>query len=222
MTVALDRRLFLKYVGAGLTGGAVAGAGPLGPLAEARGAMPFQRAGTVIGPRETGPGRLLTFDPIQPTTVDDLVLPPGFTYQTVAVWGDRLPGTNSRFGYNADFTAFIPIAANGGEGLLWVNHEYLSQPVYADSFPVVVGGVASIQDEMADVGGTVLHIRQGADYRWTILPTSLTRRYDANTRMGASGPALQTAGDVGGTLSNCSGCHTPWNTVLTCEENFQD
>jgi secreted PhoX family phosphatase len=40
--------------------------------------------------------------------------------------------------------------------------------------------------------------------------------------MSASGPALQSVRNVGGTLANCSGCHTPWNTVLTCEENFQD
>ena len=40
MTVATDRRLFLKYLGTGLTGAGCASA--LGPVAEARGPMPFQ------------------------------------------------------------------------------------------------------------------------------------------------------------------------------------
>jgi secreted PhoX family phosphatase len=40
--------------------------------------------------------------------------------------------------------------------------------------------------------------------------------------MRASGPALAGSRDVGGTLANCSGCHTPWQTVLTCEENYQN
>jgi hypothetical protein len=80
-----DRRQFLKFLGAGLTG---AYAGGLGPLAAA-------------GP----PPELLQFGPIRPTSSrDDLVLPDGFGYDILARWGDRLPGTSDRFGYNADFT----------------------------------------------------------------------------------------------------------------------
>ena len=116
MNESHDRRLFLKYLGAGMTGVATSA---LGPLAEARGAMPFQRA----RPLETGPGSLLTFTPIQPSMVDDLVLPPELRYSTIAAWGDRLPRTSSWFGYHADYTAFLPIAGNGGEGLLFANHE---------------------------------------------------------------------------------------------------
>ena len=227
MSVTHDRRLFFKYLGAGFTGAVAAGSGPLGPVAEARGPMPFQRAGQVAGPAETGPGRFLSFTPIQPTTQDDLILPPEFTYDLLAAWGDRLPGTNSRFGYNADFTRLYSDLPDGGEGLLWVNHEYLSLPPRRDRrLPTDVSarhrrrGHDGRRDE--DVGASVLHIKQGADYRWTIQPSRLTRRYDANSRIIASGPALQAVGDVGGTMSNCSGCHTHWNTVLTCEENFQD
>lgn len=75
---------------------------------------------------------------------------------------------------------------------------------------------------MHDVGSSVLHVRRDAQQRWHVVASPLTRRYDATSRMRASGPALQQADDVAGTLANCSGCHTPWNTVLTCEENYQD
>ena len=125
-----------------------------------------------------------------------------------------MPGTNSRFGYNADFTAFIPLAANGGEGLLWVNHEYLSQPVYADSFPVVVGGVASIQDEMADVGGACF-IRAAAHDRWTILASSLTRRYDASTRTGLLDRLCKTLGTSGARRPDRSGVMIPPGTPFS-------
>src|SRR3989337_1076834 len=68
------------------------------------------------------------FAPIQPTTVDDLVLPRGDRYNILRIYGDEVaPG--QPFGYNADFTAYFPIdGLEGGQsssdGLLWVNHEY--------------------------------------------------------------------------------------------------
>src|SRR3712207_5460249 len=52
---------------------------------------------------------------------------------------------------------------------------------------------------------------------------------DATTPMGVTGPAagspemkMEGKSEVIGTLANCGGGVTPWNTVLTCEENFQD
>ncbi|MSO83275.1 MAG: DUF839 domain-containing protein [Acidobacteria bacterium] len=215
MTIAHDRRRFLQFLGAGFSG--VASAHLLEPLLDARGRM-----------RLPQPGGGFSFTPIQPTSRDDLVLPPGFIYDVVALWGDRLPGTNARVGYNADYTAFFATTPDGGEGLLFVNHEYVSLPeageigVYLQTFPDAMGRAPRIEDQMHDVGASVLQIRRDARQRWNVVASPLTRRYDATSRMRASGPALQRAGDVGGTLANCSGCHTPWNTVLTCEENFQN
>ena len=213
MTAPHDRRTFLRYLGAGLTGVAY-GVPPLGPLqgaaAQAPSRSPFS-----------------AFDAIQPSTRDQLVLPDGFTHDIIALWGDRLPGTNARFGYNADYTAFFPTAADGREGVLVVNHEHLSMPqpgeigVYLQAFPVLMGRGAEIYDEMHDVGLSVLQVRQDGEGRWQIVPSPLTRRYDATSPMRASGPALQRGERIAGTLSNCSGCHTPWDTVLTCEENIQ-
>lgn len=205
------RRLFLKFLGAGLTGVAVDVS--LGPLAAA------QRPG-----RESS----WAFTPIQPTRRDALVLPSECTSDVVALWPDRLPGTNARVGYNADYTAFIPTAADGSEGLLFVNHETISLPrpgeigVYLQTFPLVMGRASRIEDQMEDVGASVLRVRRTPGGRWEVLASPLTRRYDAFSPMRASGPALQTAGSLAGTFANCSGGHTPWNTVLTCEENVQN
>lgn len=205
--MARGRRQFLKFLGAGLSG---AYAGGLGPLAAA-GQTPRQAL----------------FAPIRPTSRDDLVLPAGFRYDVLARWSDRLPGTNARFGYNADYTAFLPLP-EPGHGVLVVNHEYVSLPepgeigVYLQTFPLVMGHAPRIDDEMEDVGVSVLHLRRSPPGRWEIIASPLTRRYDATSRMTASGPALQSARNLAGTLANCSGCHTPWGTVLTCEENFQN
>ncbi len=85
-----------------------------------------------------------------------------------------------------------------------------------------MGRAPRIDDEMEDVGVSVLHVQRSATGTWQVIASPLTRRYDATSRMAASGPALQAARDLAGTLANCSGCLTPWQTILTCEENFQN
>lgn len=220
-----DRRLFLKYLGAGFTG-VVAGAhaSNLGPVAQARGRMPFQPTRAAAEPLSA----FLTFEPIQPTTADDVVLPPGFTYQLIIAHGDRFTRSGERFGTNADFTAFIPRNAEGTEGLLFVNHEYTSSGsaespgVYEQGFAAAIGGVPNVDDMKFDVGASVVHLHKNPSGSWVVMQSELNRRFTADSLMIADGPALHGVADVGGTLANCSGCHTPWNTVLTCEENFQD
>ena len=62
MSAVSERRLFLKYLGAGFAGYVANAATPLGPLAEARGAMPFQ-LGEAAAAAVTD---FLTFGPISP------------------------------------------------------------------------------------------------------------------------------------------------------------
>ena len=94
------------------------------------------------------------------------MLPPEFTHDVVALWSDSLPGTNARFGYNADYTAFIETAPDGSEGVLFVNHEYVSLPdpgeigVYLQTFPLVMGREPRVEDQMHDVGASVLQIKR--------------------------------------------------------------
>src|SRR5215471_12552943 len=64
------------------------------------------------------------FDPITPSSDDELVLPRGFGYQVIRAWGDPVTA-KERFGFNCDYTAFLPLHnVDSDEGLLWVNHEY--------------------------------------------------------------------------------------------------
>ena len=86
-----------------------------------------------------------------------------------------------------------------------------------------------IAREKAGVGGAVVRVKKEGDTWAFVEEDEHNRRIDATTPMGVTGPAagsaemrMQGKNEVIGTLANCGGGITPWNTVLTCEENFQD
>jgi uncharacterized protein len=193
---------------------------------------------------EGGDGRL-TFTRVPPGTVDRVTVPAGYTYAVLIGWGDPLHGGDlaknplsitpeeqeRRFGYNNDFVAFLPIVGRRDRGLLWVNHEHTEG---ANMFPGYDAGNPTrdqVGVELAAHGGTVVEVRRRSDGRWTYEQGgSFNRRITATTPIGMSGPAaghrlLKTTDDPSGTralgmLNNCGGGTTPWGTVLTAEENF--
>jgi secreted PhoX family phosphatase len=62
------------------------------------------------------------------TVVDDVVVPPQYERYLILQWGDRVyPNPSDYAGYNHDYTAYIPLNKDR-DGLLFVNHEYLSYP----------------------------------------------------------------------------------------------
>ena len=62
--------------------------------------------------------------------LDDVVVPPEYERYVILRWGDRVfPDPNDYVGYNCDFTAFITLNRTFSDGLLWVNHEYVSYPL---------------------------------------------------------------------------------------------
>jgi hypothetical protein len=156
------------------------------------------------------------FDPILPSTDDQLVLPAGYRYDLICAWGDELysefpsqvpdrRGQKETFGYNCDFLAYFPMDARAGgsnsrDGLLWVNHEY-PDPVFvsrytwedydaAETEPARRKTAAQILDEKLSVGGSVIHVRRHQRYGWRMEPDPSTRRLTAlYPEMDVSGPA---------------------------------
>jgi secreted PhoX family phosphatase len=226
-------------MGAGVAGALVLGLGSASPAAAApaTAAPPF--AGHKAGP--------LTFKPIPPNQLDSLIVPNGYDNAVVIRWGDPVlagaPGFDidrqswqrqvQQFGYNNDFLGVLPL--DGNRALLVSNHEYTNEELMFPGFTSHDAlSVEQVLVAMAAHGMSVVELeRVGGTGQW--VAARGRRRYNRRFTMVASpfrltGPAagsaaLRTAADpkgttVIGTLNNCSGGVTPWGTVLSGEENF--
>jgi hypothetical protein len=173
----------------------------------------------------------LPFSPIEPSTMDDVVLPEGFTYQVVIKRGDVFTPDGRIFGDNCDWIGFFPIdALEGGnsqtEGILAVNLEYFNT-MFVSGYTEGEKSMDQVLLEKAMPGIAHVHVRREGD-QWVVDATSaLARRYDATDKIEFRGPVAGTdvvngATEVIGTMANCSGGMTPWMTNLSCEENYQD
>jgi secreted PhoX family phosphatase len=153
-------------------------------------------------------------------------------------------------GYNCDFTGFLPLpqgSNNSDNGLLVINHEYtnpeLMFPEYLAPNPEYVEGSEDIPEflvqttkaivdtELEAHGLSVVEIKRDDAGVWSIVTDSqYNRRVTATTPFTVTGPAagaewMMTSEDptglsVTGTLNNCAGGLTPWGTVVSGEENF--
>lgn len=200
--------------------------------------------------------RTVRFDPIDPVpnTVDDLVVPDGWTWTPIIAWGDPvLPGAPefdaanqspeaqaAQFGYNNDYLTIIPTGERerGWEyALLVSNHEYVNpELMLPDWNPAVVDDTLrrNVEILMYAHGLSVVTVRRrGRGRPWQVEPSlrdPRNRRIHFRTAFTLDGPAagspyLQTTSDPGGrtvfgTLNNCAGGTTPWGTVLSGEENW--
>ena len=192
-----SRREFLKFMGRSM---AVAGlARPA--LSAAAGATPFR--------------------PVAPGTDDEVVLAEGLEYEILVSWGEPINSKGERFGFNNDYTAFFPIDGNPRDGLLWVNHEEVLSGYFASPRDPGLKSREDIEREVLEVGGSIIRISNSGS-RWRMVRDDrYNRRIDATTRI----PLISTEPVAGvseavGTLGNCAGGTTPWQSLLTCEENF--
>jgi secreted PhoX family phosphatase len=212
-----------------LRGGAAAAGAALLPLdlrvAEAATAEGAPPAAAPTASRTAPP-----FEPIRPTTADDLVLPRGYRYDVLRIYGDEV-ARGAPFGYNADFIGYFPIdglegGSSSSDGLLWVNHEY-PNPLLMYGYRGGPKTPEQVRTERTSLGGSVFRVRRDADGRWAFVQDPRNRRVTGYTRCRLTGPAAGKPGvfgatEVSGSVGNCSGGVTPWGTALSCEENVDE
>ncbi|MCH8612736.1 PhoX family protein [Arsenicicoccus dermatophilus] len=240
-TAALSRRSVLGAAGALALAFGATTAG-----ADDAAALDAQR-GDGKGSGKKRPGRVsgLDFMGIAPVaaTVDRLTVPGGFEYHPIIRWGDPIlkgapvfdpehqtPAAQAmQFGYNNDYTDIIVTDKKGTQALLVCNHEYTNENIM---FPPTMDKAEAIKVAWAAHGLSIVELtRPRAGERWSYRRAGrLNRRITLDTPFVVDGPAagstlLCTKEDptgrlVRGTMNNCSGGTTPWGTVVSGEENF--
>ena len=192
---------------------------------------------------------LLGFTGVPVSSADTVVVPEGYTAQVLVAWGDpvsegpafKQDASNSaddqahQWGMHNDGVVYFPISGSR-HGLLIQNNEYADEGLL---FPDGVAGWDAEKTRKAQHahGVSIIEIertegdklRRDGDWR-VVRPSRYARRITARTAMRIGGPAagddrLRTLDDptgerVLGTVNNCAMGFTPWDTYLTCEENF--
>lgn len=159
---------------------------------------------------------------IKPISSDNLELAETLNYNTLIKWRDPISDKDT-FGFDNDFTCFIPLNEEGNDGLLWVNHEAVNRLFVSGYRRGDERTLEQVDKEMYELGGSIIRI-QKKNEAWYIIPNDpLNRRITAKTEIALNWDTpIKGAKTVIGTHSNCSGGITPWGTILTCEENYQD
>ncbi len=188
------------------------------------------------------------FKPIALQNTDRLTVSEGYDTKVLLKWGDQLSlraptfayqsqtaaAQAQQFGYNADFVSYLPFPYASGRsdwGLMTVNHEYTNEELMFIGYSATAPTKEQVDIAMAAHGLSVVEVRKLSTRGWTYNRGSrFNRRFTAESPMTITGPAagndfMRSSYDpsgtsVRGTLNNCGGGVTPWGTVLTAEENF--
>lgn len=140
----------------------------------------------------------------QYTVIDDVVVPPEYERYVIISWGDRVfPNPDDYFGYNNDYTGFVPVAGSKNDGYLFVNHEYVSYPIskfapetpadlaaFSESGPLVISGFpmeknrALLGEFLYNQGASVIRIRKGDNGRYKVVRDPKNRRLHGLSGLG--------------------------------------
>jgi hypothetical protein len=181
----------------------------------------------------------LGFAAVPSGSADTVTVPPGYTAQVLIPWGTPIRSSGPRWkkdasnsaadqaqqvGTHHDGMAFYPTGRD--RGLLVLNHESVDQVLlFADGDAVMTRD--KLDKALAAHGVTVVEValHRGT---WRMIDSRYNRRITVNTPVRFSGPVsvdhprLRSVRRPLGTLNNCAHGVTPWNTYLTCEENFNE
>ncbi|MFC5801071.1 PhoX family protein [Streptomyces formicae] len=242
---ALSRRSVMRTAAAATVVAAAGGAvvANNAPSAEAA-ATAFGGHGHGHGGTTDG-ARGLRFTPVAPNTADQVTVPEGYAQNVVIRWGEPIlrgaPAFDAdkqtaraqagQFGYNNDFLSLLPLREHGRQVLV-ANHEYTDEVLMFRNYDAANPTREQVEIAWAAHGLSVVVVQE--EHRsGKLTPVSrhyLNRRLTATSEFRLTGPAagsdlLKTSVDptgtkVLGTLNNCAGGTTPWGTILSGEENF--
>ncbi|MBL7629687.1 PhoX family phosphatase [Frankia sp. CN6] len=197
-------------------------------------------AGASTGAR--GTGELIEFTEVPVSSADTLVVPEGYVAQVLIPWGTPLSTSGPAWKKDASNTAeeqavqigmhhdgmkYFPLksgASGSSKGLLVLNHEYVD-PIMLTPDGATPMTPEKVAKGLAAHGVTVIEIREKKGV-WAPADSEYNRRITGTTPVTFSGPvgpdhpALAANNPPMGTLNNCANGFTPWNTYLTCEENW--
>lgn len=154
---------------------------------------------------------------LTPTREDNVILTAGLNYRKLISWGDIINNNGDRFGFNNDYIEYIQKSRH--EIIMWVNHEYIHSIFIHGN--TIAQSRLDVDKERYNVGGSIIHLIKKND-EWVLkIDSDYNRRITGETDI----PIVAKRPIAGkriaqGTLGNCAGGKTPWNTFLTCEENY--
>lgn len=145
-------------------------------------------------------------------------------------------------GSHHDGMHFFPLNGSSSEGLLVMNHEYveprfmhrsaIGQEFNAGQY-AIADGIRDTDEVVKEINGhgvSVVRVQKQVDGSWQPVRDAHNRRITAGTPMEIAGPVRgsdlvktlysPTGERTRGTINNCAHGVTPWNTYLTCEENW--
>lgn len=163
-----------------------------------------------------------TIKNLAPSLEDDVRLTEGLRYSVLISWGDSISKTNT-FGYNCDYINYVPLSSDNKSLFFMVNNEYPNDK-YVSGYQKGKKTKAQADLEQQSVGCSLFKADQVKPGQWKVDTSyQFNRRIDGQTKIPfAGGQSILKSKHGIGTLGNCAGGKTPWNTFLTCEENYQD